>query len=208
MTTASSLLPETLLAHLRTAQEEMVDLLSGLALLESPSRDPGSQEPVLARLAAELGRSGLAVRRLRGRTSGGQIWAAPARSARRRPADPRGAQLLIGHCDTVWPAGTLATMPVERRSGDGGAALSGARRLRHEGRAGARNFCLAGAPRSWLGASSHPGVFHQFGRRDRQHRLGAAHPAPGPPYATHLRPGTRPRPRGASQDPAQRGTAF
>ena len=29
----------------------------------------------------------------------------------------RGAQLLIGHCDTVWPVGTLATMPVEIRDG-------------------------------------------------------------------------------------------
>ena len=92
----------------------MVGLLRELALFESPSPDPGSQEPVLARLAAELGQAGLAVRRLRGRTSGGKLWAAPARSVRK---SHRGAQLLIGHCDTVWPVGTLATMPVEIRGG-------------------------------------------------------------------------------------------
>jgi glutamate carboxypeptidase len=110
---------ETLLTHLRACQEEMVDLLRDLALFESPSPDPGSQEPVLARLAAELERAGLAVRRLRGRTSGGKLWAAPARSVRRARFSGinRGAQLLIGHCDTVWPVGTLATMPVEIRDG-------------------------------------------------------------------------------------------
>jgi glutamate carboxypeptidase len=54
------------------------------------------------------------VRRLRGRKSGGKLWAAPARSVRQ---SHRGAQLLIGHCDTVWPVGTLAAMPVEIRDG-------------------------------------------------------------------------------------------
>lgn len=91
----------------------MVALLCDLALAETPSVDPAAQEPVLARLAAELERSGLAVRRLRGRESGGQLWAAPPREARHG----RGAQLLLGHCDTVWPQGTLAAMPVEMRDG-------------------------------------------------------------------------------------------
>jgi glutamate carboxypeptidase len=103
----------SLLSHLRALQGEMVALLGDLARAESPSLDPAAQEPVLARLAAELERAGLAVRRLKGRTSGGQLWAAPRRAARRG----HGAQLLIGHCDTVWPAGTLATMPVEIRDG-------------------------------------------------------------------------------------------
>jgi glutamate carboxypeptidase len=106
MTTTSA---AALLSHLRALQGEMVALLRDLALLESPSVDPAAQEPVLVRLAAELGRAGLAVRRLKGRTSGGQLWAAPPRASRSR----KDAQLLIGHCDTVWPLGTLATMPVE-----------------------------------------------------------------------------------------------
>jgi len=113
MATVSETLPAILLAHLRALQGEMVALLSDLARAETPSVDPASQEPVLARLAAELDRAGLAVRRLRGRTSGGQLWAAPPRGSRKT----RGAQLLIGHCDTVWPHGTLATMPVEIRDG-------------------------------------------------------------------------------------------
>lgn len=91
----------------------MVDLLRDLARLESPSLAPETQEAVLARLAAELSAAGLAVRRRRGGTSGGQIWAAPPRAAR----NGSGAQLLVGHCDTVWPLGTLAHMPVEVRDG-------------------------------------------------------------------------------------------
>lgn len=113
MTTISETLPAILLAHLRALQGEMVALLSDLARAETPSVDPGSQEPVLARLAIELEKAGLAVRRLKGRTSGGQLWAAPPRATR----NGRGAQLLIGHCDTVWPHGTLATLPVEIRDG-------------------------------------------------------------------------------------------
>ncbi len=90
----------------------MALLLRDLALLESPSHDAASQEPVFARLAAELEAAGLRVRWLPGRRSGGQLWA--VRRQRRRGAP---AQLLLGHCDTVWPAGTLERMPVEVRDG-------------------------------------------------------------------------------------------
>ena len=59
-----------------------------------------------------------------------------------RPCPPRGdallasvafregGTLLLGHLDTVWPAGTLAAMPVAARGGTG----LRPRRLRHEGR--------------------------------------------------------------------------
>ena len=103
-------LPRILLDHLRARQDAMAALLRDLALLESPSLDAASQAPVFARLATELEASGLRTRRLAGRRSGGQLWA--VRKGRRRGAP---AQLLIGHCDTVWPVGTLASMPVEIR---------------------------------------------------------------------------------------------
>jgi glutamate carboxypeptidase len=92
----------------------MVALARELALIESPSNRPETQGPVFDRLAAALEESGLRTRRLSGRTSGGQLWAAPPRGHRPRPA---GAQLVIGHVDTVWPVGTLETMPVELRDG-------------------------------------------------------------------------------------------
>jgi glutamate carboxypeptidase len=105
--------PRNLLDHLRAQQDAMAALLRDLALLESPSLDAASQAPVFARLAAELEASGLRTRRLSGHPgnrSGGQLWA--VRKGKRRGAP---AQLLIGHCDTVWPVGTLASMPVEIR---------------------------------------------------------------------------------------------
>jgi glutamate carboxypeptidase len=100
------------LAYLRERQEEMAGLLRDLARLESPSHDAASQEPVFARLGAELADAGLRVRRLPGRLTGGQLWAVRRRRRRGAPA-----QLLLGHCDTVWPAGTVERMPVEIRDG-------------------------------------------------------------------------------------------
>jgi len=94
----------------------MAALLRDLALMESPSVVPESQVPVLDRFAAELSAAGLAVRRLAGRTSGGQLLARPARPLRTLRRG-RPYQLLLGHCDTVWPLGTLETMPVEIRDG-------------------------------------------------------------------------------------------
>ncbi len=90
----------------------MTVLLRDLTLLESPSHDAASQEPVFARLAAELEGAGLRVRRLPGRRTGGQLWA-----VRRRRRHGAPVQLLLGHCDTVWPAGTVERMPVEIRDG-------------------------------------------------------------------------------------------
>lgn len=103
----------------------MTALLRDLVRLESPSHDPAAQEPVFARLAAELEASGMRTRRLpggrssggktggkTGRKTGGQLWA--VRRDRRRG---QGAQLLIGHSDTVWPLGTVERMPVEIRDG-------------------------------------------------------------------------------------------
>jgi glutamate carboxypeptidase len=101
-----------ILAHLGARREEMADLLRGLALLESPSHDPAAQEPVFFRLAAELEAAGFRTRRFAGRRTGGQLWAVPGERDRGRPA-----QLVLGHCDTVWPAGTLKGMPVAETDG-------------------------------------------------------------------------------------------
>src|SRR5215210_7811975 len=101
---------ERILDHLRGRRGEMLALLQELALLESPSRAPEAQEPLFARLAAALAEVGLRPRRLRGKTSGGQLFAAP-------PHPRKPGQLLVGHCDTVWPVGTLKRMPVELRDG-------------------------------------------------------------------------------------------
>ncbi|HVT57105.1 MAG TPA: M20 family metallopeptidase [Thermoanaerobaculia bacterium] len=110
-----------LLARLRGWEGEMAALVAELAGVESPSLVPEAQRAVLDRLGRELAALGWRVRLLAGRRSGGQLYGAPP--PRPRPARPkrgpgRGpAQLLLGHCDTVWPLGTLAEMPVVRRNG-------------------------------------------------------------------------------------------
>jgi glutamate carboxypeptidase len=88
---------------------EWLDYLTALVQLESPSLDPASQEPVLETLAEGLEGAGLNSRRLPGESSGGQLLAVPPNWSRRGPY-----QLLLGHCDTVWPVGTVCEMPVER----------------------------------------------------------------------------------------------
>jgi glutamate carboxypeptidase len=93
--------------YLRAARPGMVELLHRLALAESPSDNPAAVAPVLAMLTAELERVGLAVRRFRGRVSAGTLYARPRPRVARRPL-----QLLVGHCDTVWPVGTVGRMPV------------------------------------------------------------------------------------------------
>lgn len=105
-------LPQRILTHLRGRREDVTRFLTTLVAAESPSTVPRAQGPVLDLLALALEDAGLVVRRLPGRTTGGHLFALP----RRRP---RGApfQLLLGHCDTVWPLGTVETMPV-RVEGD------------------------------------------------------------------------------------------
>lgn len=98
---------QQILAHLRERTEEMAALLLDLARMESPSLDAASQEPVFVRLAAELEALGFRIRRLPGRQTGGQLWAVPRG---RRQGAP--AQLLLGHCDTVWSKGSVERMPV------------------------------------------------------------------------------------------------
>ncbi len=97
-----------ILDYLQTRQPDMVALLKELVLMETPSTDPASQQPIRQRLKDEFEARGYRVTLVPGRTSGGQLYAAPAA---RRGALP--AQLLLGHCDTVWPLGTLETMPLE-----------------------------------------------------------------------------------------------
>lgn len=96
------------LGYLREQRQVLVGFLERLALAESPSTEPGAQNEVLDILSEALIEIEYAVWRLPGRFSGGHIYARP--EGRRAPA-----QLLLGHCDTVWPLGTLDEIPVEVR---------------------------------------------------------------------------------------------
>ena len=99
---------QEVLGYLREHRQVLVGFLERLALAESPSTEPGAQNEVLDILSEALIEIEYAVWRLPGRWSGGHIYARP--EGGRAPA-----QLLLGHCDTVWPLGTLHEFPVEVR---------------------------------------------------------------------------------------------
>ena len=101
-----------LLSYLRKRQADMVDLLSALARVETPSHVPQSQTEAQSMLRCALQDHGFRVRKIPGRRTGGQLLAIPKE---RKPSQP--IQLLIGHCDTVWPLGTLKEMPVHVQDG-------------------------------------------------------------------------------------------
>ncbi len=98
--------------HLASRKSEIVELLVALARVESPSHDPAALRSVQNLLTGALVDRGFRVVRIAGRESGGHLLAVPA--SRQRGAR---MQLLLGHCDTVWPIGTLGIMPVEEREG-------------------------------------------------------------------------------------------
>jgi glutamate carboxypeptidase len=91
---------------------ELVAFLEKLVAAESPSSEPELHAGVVALLGEALAEAGFRTRRLRGRTTAGQLFARPARRARGGRY-----QLVIGHCDTVWPGGTVREMPVAVRDG-------------------------------------------------------------------------------------------
>ena len=97
---------QEVLGYLREQRLTLVGFLERLALAESPSTEPRSQDEVLRILSEALIEVGYAAWRVPGRRSGGHLYARP--EGRSAPA-----QLLLGHCDTVWPLGTLDAMPVE-----------------------------------------------------------------------------------------------
>ncbi len=98
---------DQIVGYLKGRRAAMVDLLERLALAESPSDDRAAVTPVLEMLATELEKCGMTVRRYEGRVSGGVLLARPRERARGVPV-----QMLVGHCDTVWPRGTIREMPV------------------------------------------------------------------------------------------------
>jgi glutamate carboxypeptidase len=94
-------------SYLRERRQAMLELLQRLALAESPSDNPTAVDPALAILTSELEQAGLCVRRFHGRVSAGMLYARRRERVARSPL-----QLLVGHCDTVWPVGTVGQMPV------------------------------------------------------------------------------------------------
>jgi glutamate carboxypeptidase len=101
-----------ILSYLSDHLQEMVTAVEQLARAESPSTVPESQELILRMLAEMFDSLPYSVRRIPGRRSGGHLYARPRRRGHGQPT-----QLLLGHCDTIWPLGTLKDMPLETGEG-------------------------------------------------------------------------------------------
>lgn len=94
-----------LLNWLRAQTPNMLNTLEALTRIESPTSDPASQTPMFAALRTQLNALDYDVRVLPAGASGGALYARP------RMRSPNGNQLILGHVDTVWAHGTLASMP-------------------------------------------------------------------------------------------------
>ena len=105
-----------LLAGARRKQTSLLETARRLVLCESPSDSKSAVDACVALAAAHARNLGARVRLHRQRNFGDilEIRFAP------RPAKPRAQSkpiLLLGHLDTVWPIGTLASMPCRIRDG-------------------------------------------------------------------------------------------
>lgn len=94
---------------LETEEESgfLIDLIKELVRVESPSDRPETQIGVQSIIQRELEALDYAVTITPGQKSGGWLVARPDGLAAGAPF-----QMLVGHTDTVWPLGTLESMPL------------------------------------------------------------------------------------------------
>ncbi len=103
---SSTALPDLILDHLETNRSDLVAMCDKLVSIESPSDNPVATRTVLEHLTGEFDDLGYRYRLSRPDRSGGYLYARPPDHRRRSPT-----QMVLGHVDTVWPIGTLATRP-------------------------------------------------------------------------------------------------
>jgi glutamate carboxypeptidase len=102
-----------LLAGARRKESALVELTRKLVLCESPSDVKSAVDACVAIAADAIGRRGGRVKLHRQREYGNIL------EARFGPRKRKGAKpvLLLGHLDTVWPVGTLRSMPLRIADG-------------------------------------------------------------------------------------------
>ena len=103
-----------LLAGARRSQPALLSLLRKLVLAESPSDDKTAVDACMALAAAHAKELGGRVKLHRQRAFGNVL---EARFGPRASAGSQKPILLLGHLDTVWPLGTLKSMPLRVAEG-------------------------------------------------------------------------------------------
>jgi len=103
---------DTVLSYARSKQNEIVDFIREMVECESPSDSPAHVNRMVELVASRV--SGVAkVKAFPGGRYGKHLrceFKLPGRGK-------KGRILALGHSDTVWPAGTLATMPFRNEKG-------------------------------------------------------------------------------------------
>lgn len=99
---------ERVWSYLKQQEVSFVDLLKRLTECESPTSQPDTLAEPFSILRDEFEELDFATTFFAGQSSGGQLYARPSEKS------ARSYQLLVGHCDTVWPVGTLEEMPFDR----------------------------------------------------------------------------------------------
>ena len=112
LSTALNVEPDVLKRHLAGRLDAMVELLSELARVESPTDVPSSHTRAHEILVEAWARLGYRNRFIPGRKTSGHRLFVPTDRVQGRPV-----QLMVGHLDTVWPLGTLDRMPVRLEDG-------------------------------------------------------------------------------------------
>jgi glutamate carboxypeptidase len=99
--------------QLRRRERGMVRMLGQFVRCESPSHQKAAVDRLGKLIASEWRRRGAKVSVLRDKTRGdsvrAEIWLGDGR--------PKGQIMVLGHLDTVYPLGTLATMPFRVEGG-------------------------------------------------------------------------------------------
>ncbi|MCW5517979.1 M20 family metallopeptidase [Muriicola sp. Z0-33] len=100
------------LEYLTAHREQMILFLKELVAMETPSKKRNAQFKIIDFLKEQLESMGFMAIHVPGHKTGGYLYARPKNRKRDLPI-----QLLVGHCDTVWPFGTLEQMPIKHKNG-------------------------------------------------------------------------------------------
>ncbi len=92
--------------------DQMIQLLARLVKMESPTSEPDAQGAILNAIKCELESLEYNVSIIPGNLFGGHLIGNP-----KGTETDNNIQLLIGHCDTVWPLQTLKSMPYTSENG-------------------------------------------------------------------------------------------
>jgi glutamate carboxypeptidase len=108
-----------LLAAARKNQPRLLDLARRLVLAESPSDDKSAVDACMSLASKQIRAMGGRVKLHSQRQFGNILEArfAPLRTKSSRQSGVQAPILLLGHLDTVWPVGTLKTMPCRGSGG-------------------------------------------------------------------------------------------